>query len=67
MSAPLVPRVIAASVQIQTAVSLVTALEPGTKEAHAKLVNTVKHYNFTLTIKHICEIEFACYIKKLNS
>ena len=40
MSAPLVPLVIAASVQIQSAVSLVIVLEPGMKETHVKLVNT---------------------------
>ena len=53
MSAPLVPRVIAASVQIQSAVSLVIALELGTKETHVKLVYTVEQHNFTLTFKHM--------------
>ena len=61
MSAPLVPHVIVASVQIQTAVSLVIALEPGTKETRVKLVNTVEQHNFTLKLKHIhiSKIEFA--------
>ena len=51
MSATLVTRVIAASVQIQLAVSLVIVLELGTKETHAKLVNTVERHYFTFTLK----------------
>ena len=47
MSAPLVPRVIAASVQMQWAVSDVIVLAPGTKGTHVKLVNTVKQNNIT--------------------
>ena len=51
MSAPLVPRVIAVSVQILSAVSLVIALEQVTKETCVKLVNSVEQHNFTLTLK----------------
>ena len=51
MSAPLVPRVIAASVQIQSAVSLVIALEPATKEANVKLVK--KQLNATTIHLHL--------------
>ena len=50
MSVPLVPRVIVASVQIQLAISLVIALEPGTKETHVKPVNTVERRDFTFTL-----------------
>ena len=52
MSAPLELCVIAASVQIQWAVSLVIVLEQGTKETHVKLVNTVEQHKFTFTFKH---------------
>ena len=52
MSARLVSRVIAGSVQIQSAVSLVIVLEPGMKETRVKLVNTMKQHNFTFTLKH---------------
>ena len=69
MSVPLElePRVIAASVQIQTAVSSVIVLEPVTKETHVKLVNTVEQHNFTFSLKHIiiCELPtlFICLLK----
>ena len=56
MSAPLVPHVLAASVQIQSSVSLVIALELATKEANVKLVNTVEDHNFTFTLEQIHEI-----------
>ena len=46
----MVPRVIAASVQIQSAVSLVIVLEQGTKETCVKLVKTVVEHNFTFTL-----------------
>ena len=48
MSAPLVTRVIVASVQMQSAVLLVIVLELGTKETHVKLVNTVERHNLHL-------------------
>ena len=61
MSAPLVPHVIAASVQIQSEVSLVIVLEPGTKEIHVNLVNTVEQQTFTLTLKYINTVDsFTC-------
>ena len=69
MSAPLElePRVITASVQIQTAVSSVIVLEPVTKETLVKLVNTVEQHNSTFTLKHIiiCELAtwFICLLK----
>ena len=66
-SAPLVSLVIAASVQIQTVVSIVIALEPGTKKTRVKLVNTVEQHNLTLTLKHIGKLEFASNLNKLNS
>ena len=53
MSAPLISRVIAASVQIQSTVLLVIVLEQDTKEIHVKLVNTVEQHNFILTFKHM--------------
>ena len=59
MNVPLVPCVIAASVQIQWAVSLVIVPELGTKETHVKLVNIVERHYFTFTIKHIRELIFA--------
>ena len=67
MSAPLVPRVIAASVQIRWAVSLVIVLAPGTNCTHGKLVNTVKQNNITFTLKHIQKMDFARNIIMLNS
>ena len=66
MSAPVVPRVVADSVQIQSAVSLVIALEPGMKETHVKLVNTVEAHDYTFTLNSD-RIEFAFNINKLNS
>ena len=57
MSAPLVTRVIVASVQIQLAVLLVIVLAPGTKETRAKLVNTVERHYFTFTLKYLREIK----------
>ena len=59
MNVPLVPIVIAVSVQIQSAVSIVIVLELGTKETHVKLVNIVEEHYFTFTIKHIRELIFA--------
>ena len=67
MSAPLVPRVIAVPVQIQTVVSLVIALAQGTKETHVKQVKRFEQHNFTLTLKHIRESKFASSLNKLNS
>ena len=67
MSASLVPRVVAVPVQIQTVVSLVIALEQGSKETHVKLVNRVEQHNFTLTLKHVRESRFASSLNKFNS
>ena len=50
MNAPMVPHVIAVSVQIQSAVSLVIVLGQGTKETCVELVNTVVQHDFTFTL-----------------
>ena len=69
MCEPLIPRALAASIQIQMALSIVIAPEPGSKETRVKLLNTVEQHNFTLTLKHIdiSKIEFASNLNKLNS